>query len=250
MLTGNQIGCLLLHYILSSRTEAGTLPKNAAAVKSVVSTELARAIAADFGVAMIDTLTGFKFIAEQIQRFEETGEHTFIFGFEESYGYLSSTFVRDKDAVNASLLVTELTLHLKQRGMTLWDHLQALYRRYGYGVERVASVTLPGKDGVARMGEIMRALREKPPVAIAGLAVTAVRDYETGLRTDKAGAEPMGMPASDVLYFELEKDCWVCVRPSGTEPKIKLYVNTRALSQAEADALADQIGEAAKALLA
>ncbi|MCL1963756.1 MAG: phospho-sugar mutase, partial [Firmicutes bacterium] len=249
LLTGNQIGCLLLHYILSSKAEAGTLPKNAAIVKSVVSTELARAIAEHYGAAMIDTLTGFKFIAEQIQRFEESGEHTFVFGFEESYGYLSSTFVRDKDAVNASLLVTELALFLKQQGKTLWDRLEEIRAQFGYAVERVESVTLPGKDGAARMGEIMRVLRDNPPETLAGIGVMAVRDFQTGLRTDKAGQKPMGLPLSDVLYFELEGKHWVCVRPSGTEPKIKLYVNTIAASQREAEALAGQINGAARALL-
>ncbi len=249
LLTGNQIGCLLLHYILESRAKMGTLPKNGVAVKSVVSTELARTIAEDYGVAMIDTLTGFKFIAEQIQHFEETGEHTFLFGFEESYGFLSSTFVRDKDAVNASLLVTELVLSLKQQGKTLWDKLEEIRARYGYTVERVVSVTLPGKDGLVRMGEIMHSLRERPPVALSGLHVLAVRDFKTGLRTDAAGSTQMGLPPSDVLYYELENRCWICVRPSGTEPKIKLYVNTCATSQEAAEKLAQDIRTAAEALL-
>ncbi|GHU83346.1 phosphoglucomutase [Clostridia bacterium] len=250
ILTGNQIGCLLLHYVLSSRAEAKTLPADGVAIKSIVSTEVARNIAEDFGVRMIDTLTGFKFIAEWIGRLEETGEGTFVFGFEESYGYLSSTFVRDKDAVNASLLVTELALSLKTRGKTLWDALLEIRARYGCAVERVLSVSLPGKDGVARMGQIMRALRETPPAALGAMRVLAVRDYQTGLRTDADGAKPMGLPPSDVLYFELDAGCWVCVRPSGTEPKIKLYVNTRAPSEDAAAALADALGEAAQALLA
>ena len=249
LLTGNQIGCLLLHYILKSRHELGTLPENGAAVKSIVSTELSRAIAERYGVCMVDTLTGFKFIAEQIQRFEDTGESTFLFGFEESYGYLSSTFVRDKDAVNASLLVTELALHAKLQRKTLYDMLQEIYAEFGYAVECVTSVTLPGKDGVKRMQEIMRALRQSPPRQIAGLCVAATRDYLSGLRTGEGRQRPMGLPTSDVLYFELEQSCWVCVRPSGTEPKIKLYVNTRAASQAEAEALADRLEQAAQALL-
>ena len=249
LLTGNQIGCLLLHYILSSRAQQLTLPDNGAAVKSVVSTELARDIAESYGVTMIDTLTGFKFIAEQIQHFEETGAHTFLFGFEESYGYLSSTFVRDKDAVNASLLVTELVLSLKMQGKTLWDRLQEIYARYGYAVERVRSVSLPGKDGLARMGEIMKALRANPPKDLGGLSTLAVRDFLTGLRTDAQGSASMGLPASDVLYYELEGGCWICIRPSGTEPKIKLYVNTRADAQDKADALADTLEKAAQELL-
>ena len=250
LLTGNQIGCLLLNYILESLSEAGRLPKNGAAVKSIVSTELARSIAESYGVAMIDVLTGFKFIAEQIQHFEETGEHTFLFGFEESYGFLSSTFVRDKDAVNASLLVTELALYLRTQGRTLWDELQRIFEKYGYSVEHVSSVTLPGKDGVAKMKQIMAGLRANAPKSLAGLSVLAVRDYKTGLRTAADGeTAQMGLPVSDVLYYELEGRNWVCVRPSGTEPKIKLYVNTRAASTGAALDLNASLEKAAQALL-
>lgn len=250
LLTGNQIGCLLLNYILESLSEAGRLPKNGAAVKSIVSTELARSIAESYGVAMIDVLTGFKFIAEQIQHFEETGEHTFLFGFEESYGFLSSTFVRDKDAVNASLLVTELALYLRTQGRTLWDELQRIFEKYGHSVEHVSSVTLPGKDGVAKMKQIMAGLRANAPKSLAGLPVLAVRDYKTGLRTDADGeTAQMGLPVSDVLYYELEGRNWVCVRPSGTEPKIKLYVNTRAASTGAALDLNAALEKAAQAQL-
>ena len=250
LLTGNQIGCLLLNYILESLPEAGRLPKNGAAVKSIVSTELARSIAESYGVAMIDVLTGFKFIAEQIQHFEETGEHTFLFGFEESYGFLSSTFVRDKDAVNASLLVTELALYLRTQGRTLWDELQRIFEKYGHSVEHVSSVTLPGKDGVAKMKQIMAGLRANAPKSLAGLSVLAVRDYKTGLRTDADGeTAQMGLPVSDVLYYELEGRNWVCVRPSGTEPKIKLYVNTRAASTGAALELNAALEKAAQAQL-
>ena len=250
LLTGNQIGCLLLNYILESLSEAGRLPKNGAAVKSIVSTELARSIAESYGVAMIDVLTGFKFIAEQIQHFEETGEHTFLFGFEESYGFLSSTFVRDKDAVNASLLVTELALYLRTQGRTLWDELQRIFEKYGHSVEQVSSVTLPGKDGVAKMKQIMAGLRANAPKSLAGLSVLAVRDYKTGLRTDADGeTAQMGLPVSDVLYYELEGRNWVCVRPSGTEPKIKLYVNTRAASTGAALDLNAALEKAAQAQL-
>lgn len=250
LLTGNQIGCLLLNYILESLSEAGRLPKNGAAVKSIVSTELARSIAESYGVAMIDVLTGFKFIAEQIQHFEETGEHTFLFGFEESYGFLSSTFVRDKDAVNASLLVTELALYLRTQGRTLWDELQRIFEKYGHSVEHVSSVTLPGKDGVAKMKQIMAGLRANAPKSLAGLSVLAVRDYKTGRRTDADGeTAQMGLPVSDVLYYELEGRNWVCVRPSGTEPKIKLYVNTRAASTGAALDLNAALEKAAQAQL-
>lgn len=250
LLTGNQIGCLLLHYILTTRERMGTMPDKPAAIKSIVSTELARAIAGQCGVAMLDTLTGFKFIAEEIQRFEDTGSHTFVFGFEESYGYLSSAAVRDKDAVNASLLVTELVLALKMEGKTLWDRMQEIYEQYGYYVERAISVALPGKDGQAQITRIMQTLRENPPTELAGHKVAAIRDFLTGLRTDADCSRLMGFPTSDVLYFEIEGGQWICVRPSGTEPKIKLYISTRAATQAEADALSETIGNAARALLA
>ena len=249
VLTGNQTACLILNYILTQKKENGTLPENGAVVKTIVSTDLAKTICNAFGVTVIDVLTGFKFIAEQIQHFEETGENTFLFGFEESYGFLSSTFVRDKDAVNASLLVTELALYLRTQNRTLWDELQRIFKKFGYSVEHVTSVTLPGKDGVAKMQQIMKNLRLHTPTEMAGLPVLAVRDYQTGLRTDETGAKPMGLPTSNVLYYELSGKNWVCIRPSGTEPKIKLYVNTRAAAQDEALSLNHQLEQAAQALL-
>ena len=249
LLTGNQIGCVLLHYILSSKQKAGTLPKNGAAVKSIVSTSLANRICESFGVAMFEVLTGFKFIGEKIQQFMDAGDHTFLFGFEESYGFLSSTFVRDKDGVNASLLISEVACACMAEGITLYDRVQEIFRQYGYYVENVVSTTLPGKDGLSKMKTIMAGLRANPPKEIAGMKVTAVRDYLSGVRTADGKQEPTGLPTSDVLYFELEKGCWVCVRPSGTEPKIKLYVNTNAPEKAAAEALNRELGEASKALL-
>lgn len=230
-LTGNQIGCLLLYHILSSRRAAGTLPRNGAVVKSVVSTEMARAICADFGVTLFDTLTGFKFIGEKIQQFEETQEHTFLFGFEESFGYLSGTQVRDKDGVNASLLLCEAACACMEEGITLYERLQTLFQKYGYYTESVVSKVMPGQDGLERMGQVMARLRANPPRAFGDFAVVGVRDFLNGY----SGGETMDCPASDVLYFELTDGAWVCMRPSGTEPKIKLYVNTRA-GDAEASA--------------
>jgi alpha-phosphoglucomutase (EC 5.4.2.2) len=250
LLTGNQIGCVLLYYILSSLKKSGRLPADGAAVKSIVSTSLANRICESFGVKLYETLTGFKFIGEKIQQFMDSGEHTFLFGFEESYGFLSSTFVRDKDGVNASLLVSEVACACMAEGMTFYDRMQQIYKEYGFYQERVVSTTLPGKDGLTRMKEIMSGLRENPPAEIAGLKVTAVRDYLKGIRTESGREEPTGLPKSDVLYFELERGCWVCVRPSGTEPKIKLYVNSNAADQAEADALNDALCKASQALLA
>ncbi len=249
LLTGNQIGCVLLHYILSTKKKMGTLPANAAACKSIVSTSLANSICETYGVKMYEVLTGFKFIGEKIQQFQDTGAHTFQFGFEESYGFLSSTFVRDKDGVNASLLVTEVAAACEEEGITLYDRMQQIFREYGYYVEKVVSTTLPGKDGLTRMKEIMAGLREHHPAEIGGMKVTAVRDYLKGVRICGGESEPTGLPASDVLYFELENGCWVCVRPSGTEPKIKLYVNTNAKDQAEAQRLNAMLCEASQNLM-
>lgn len=249
LLTGNQIGCVLLHYILSSRKAQGTLPANGAAVKSIVSTSLANRICKDYGVEMFETLTGFKFIGEKIQQFQDTGSHTFLFGFEESYGFLSSTFVRDKDGVNASLLIAELAASCKAQGITLYDRLQEIFARYGTFVEKVVSTTLPGKDGVARMQQIMKDLRAEAPKEIGGLKVTAVRDYLRGVRVENGVETPTGLPTSDVLYFELEGGNWVCVRPSGTEPKIKLYVNTNHKRPETAHALNETLCAASQALM-
>ena len=249
-LTGNQIACLMLDHILKSRQEKGILEKNGAVVKSVVSTELARAICEHYGVKMVEVLTGFKFIGEKIQQFEETGDYTFLFGFEESFGYLSGTQVRDKDGVNASLLLCEATCACMERGETLYDALQRLYRQYGYFKETGLSVVLPGKDGVEKMQAIMAGLRQTPPAELAGLRVTAVRDFLRGVRTEGEKEEPLDFPKSNVLYFELEGGNWVCIRPSGTEPKIKLYIATRAQDQAAADERNAALSSAAKAMLA
>ena len=250
LLTGNQIGCVLLHYILSSLDKAGKLPKDGAAVKSIVSTSLANRICERYGVAMFETLTGFKFIGEKIQQFMDAGDHTFLFGFEESYGFLSSTFVRDKDGVNASLLVSEVACACMDAGITLYDRVQEIFAEYGYYIEKVVSTTLPGKDGLARMKEIMSGLRAKPPKEIGGLAVAAIRDYLKGTRESNGKTEPTGLPESDVLYFELEGGNWVCVRPSGTEPKIKLYVNANDRNRETAEKLNATLCEASRQLLA
>ncbi|MBP3454292.1 MAG: phospho-sugar mutase [Clostridia bacterium] len=250
LLTGNQIGCVLLHYILSAKKKQGKLPANGAAVKSIVSTSLSNKIAASFGVEMFETLTGFKFIGEKIQQFQDTGSHTFLFGFEESYGFLSSTFVRDKDGVNASLLIAEVACACAAQGITLYDYVQSIFAEYGYFVEKVVSVTLPGKEGLGRMKEIMAGLRANPPAELAGFKVTAVRDYLKGTRVAGGVEEPTGLPTSDVLYFELEGGNWVCVRPSGTEPKIKLYVNSNAMDKDEANKINADLRAASEALLA
>ena len=250
LLTGNQIGCVLLHYILFlPQGPRAPCPPTARRVKSIVSTSLANRICEDYGVEMFETLTGFKFIGEKIQQFQDTGSHTFLFGFEESYGFLSSTFVRDKDGVNASLLIAELAASCKAQGITLYDRLQEIFARYGTFVEKVVSTTLPGKDGVVRMQQIMKDLRAEAPKEIGGLKVTAVRDYLRGVRVENGVETPTGLPTSDVLYFELEGGNWVCVRPSGTEPKIKLYVNTNHKRSETAHALNETLCAASQALM-
>ena len=227
LLNGNQIGCILLHYILSQKDERGELPDNAAAVTTIVSTNMAKAICDSFGVEMIEVLTGFKYIAEQIQLFEDTGSHTFMFGFEESFGFLSGTDVRDKDGVNACLLIAEAaSWYKKQYNKTLVDAIDMLYEEYGYYGDKVASFVLPGKDGLEKMQTVMASLRFNPPRAFAGEKVVAMRDYQSSLRVTADGeTDILTLPKSNVLYFELENGAWVCVRPSGTEPKIKLYIN-------------------------
>lgn len=245
-LSGNQIGCLLLHYILDRRRANGTLPKNAAAVKSIVSTELARAICDDYGCAMVETLTGFKFIAEKIEQFTETGEHTFVFGFEESCGYLSGTEVRDKDGVNASLLIAETAAWYKKQNMTLYDALEAIYKKYGYYDSKVTSFALSGMDGLQKMGALMSDLREKVPAEFAGKRVLAVRDYLKGERVDTQGSvSALEQGKSNVLYYELEDGAWICVRPSGTEPKVKLYVNAMSASHEETEKQLQALSDAA-----
>lgn len=233
-LSGNQIGCLLLHHVLSGKKRLGTLPGNGAACKSIVSTDMARAICARYGVTLFDTLTGFKYIGEKIQQFEESGKFSFLFGFEESFGYLSGTSVRDKDGVNASLLIAEAACACMAEGITLYERMQQLYREFGFYHEEVLSITLPGKEGLENMRALMKRLREEPLGEIAGLQVLASRDYLKGERKAGGKTEKLDYPASDVLFYELAGGHWCCVRPSGTEPKIKVYVNTRSDESMEA----------------
>lgn len=223
-LTGNQIGVMLLSYIIEARKLENKLPANAAAVKSIVSTKLADKICEASGVAMINVLTGFKFIGEKIKEFEETGSHTYIFGFEESYGYLSGTYARDKDAVCASLLITEMAAFYRARGKSLYEVLCGIFEKYGYYSEGIGTIVLPGLDGLAKMVSLMDGLRQNSPKEIAGVKVASVADYQTGVITDADGkTAPTGLPVSNVLFYTLENGDSVVIRPSGTEPKIKLY---------------------------
>ena len=246
LLNGNQIGCVLLHYILSQKQARGELPANAAAVTTIVSTDMAAAIARSYGCEMIEVLTGFKYIAEQIHLFETTGAHSFMFGFEESFGFLSGTDVRDKDGVNACLLIAEAACWYKKTyNCTLVDAIDRLYAQYGYYGDKVTSFVLPGKDGLEKMQHLMRALREDPPRIFAGVRVTALRDYQKSTRVEGDRVEPLTLPKSNVLYFELEDGAWICVRPSGTEPKIKLYVNARTEAREMTTALLEKLSGAA-----
>lgn len=250
LLNGNQIGCVLLHYILSQKKERGELPENAAAVTTIVSTNMAAAIAQSFGCKMIEVLTGFKYIAEQIHLFETTGCNTFMFGFEESFGYLSGTDVRDKDGVNACMLIAEAACWYKKKyNKTLVDAIDLLYQQYGYYGDKVASFVCPGKDGLEKMQQLMSSLRDNPPTAIGSAKVVALRDYQKSTRVCGDVTEALTLPKSNVLYFELENDAWVCVRPSGTEPKIKLYVNAVSDASEKTQALLKEYAEAAVEIL-
>ncbi|MGI6203734.1 MAG: phospho-sugar mutase [Anaerovoracaceae bacterium] len=223
--TGNQIGVLLLDYLITMRREQGTLPDNAAAVKSIVSTRMFDRVCEMNGVTCVETLTGFKFIGEKIKEFLETGEYTFLFGFEESLGFLAGTYARDKDAVIAAMLISEAACYYRTKGMTLYDALMSLYEKYGYYKEVTESFVFEGLDGKQEMKDLMAGLRASHPAEI-GLPVTRVRDYLKGTITDVSdGTEvPTGLDESDVLFYELEDGCAAVIRPSGTEPKIKLYV--------------------------
>lgn len=233
--SGNMTGCLLLSYILKARKKAGTLPADGFVVKTIVSTEMARAITSAYGVELREVLTGFKFIGSQIRLAEETGKGTYLFGFEESFGYLCGTYARDKDSTCAALLISEMAALLKAEGKTLLDGLEDLYKEYGYYREQVRSLTFEGIEGASRIQAIMQDMREHPKDSYAGLKVLRVRDYSQGIE---------GLPRSNVLRFNLENDAWFCVRPSGTEPKIKYYFGVKGKNDEEAIRLADELRDA------
>ena len=235
VITGNQIAAILLDYLLFAHQKAGTLPANAAAVKSIVSSELPTVIAEHYGAKMVNVLTGFKFIAEQIKNYEETNAHTFMFGFEESYGYLVQPFVRDKDAIQAVLLLTEVAAHFKSEGKTLYDGLQALYEKYGYFLEKTISVTVQGLEGPAKIKALLDGLRKEVPSNFGGIKVALAQDFAVNQQVDAEGVtSEIGLPTSNVLKYILEDGSWIAVRPSGTEPKIKFYMGVKATTQEEA----------------
>lgn len=235
LLTGNQIAAIMLNYILTAHKNAGTLPQNAAAVKSIVSSEFATKVATNFGVEMINVLTGFKFIAEQIKEFEEKHNHTFMFGFEESYGYLERPFVRDKDAIQSLVMLAEVAAFYKKQGMTLYDGLQELFEKYGYFAEKTVSLTFDGIEGAQEIKDLMTKFRQEAPKEFAGYKVVALEDFEKSTNTKSDGTvEQIKLPKSNVLKYILEDGTWIAVRPSGTEPKIKFYIGTQGSTADEA----------------
>lgn len=250
LLTGNQIAAILLNYILTARKDAGTLPANAVAVKSIVSSEFATKVAANFNVEMINVLTGFKFIAEQIKNFEADGSHTFMFGFEESYGYLIRPFVRDKDAIQSLVMLAEVAAFYKKQGMNLYDGLQELFKKYGYFAEKTIALTFDGVEGAKEIKDLMTKFREESPKEFAGYKVVALEDFEKSTKTNADGTvEEIKIPKSNVLKYLLEDGTWIAVRPSGTEPKIKFYIGTQADSQDEAFAKRQQFEDTVMAFV-
>ena len=236
-LTGNQTGVILLNYIIRSRVETGTLAKNSCAIKTIVTTELAAKVCKKYGVEMINVLTGFKFIGERMTEYKNSGKYSFIFGFEESYGYLAGDYARDKDSVFASLLISEAAAYYAEKNMTLWDAIIEIFEEFGYFTEKTINIEMKGLDGLAKMKNIMQTLRENPIESISGKKIVGFKDYINGLE---------GLPPSNVLYYVLEDDSVLVVRPSGTEPKIKLYVLVSGETKAASDEKAKTVGDAFK----
>ncbi|TWM31885.1 Phosphoglucomutase [Bacillus paralicheniformis] len=243
VLTGNQTGALLLHYLLSQKQQKGTLPDNGVVLKTIVTSEMGRDIAASFGLDTIDTLTGFKFIGEKIKQFEASGEYAFQFGYEESYGYLIGDFARDKDAVQAALLAVEVCAFYKKQGKSLYDGLLELYKSFGFYREGLKSLTLKGKEGAEQIAAILSTFREQPPLSIAGKDVVSAEDYLTGKRTllKENKTETIDLPTSNVLKYFLEDGSWFCLRPSGTEPKVKFYFAVKGRTNEDSEALLHQL---------
>ena len=246
-LTGNMSGCLLANYELTQRKAVnGKLPEDGVLIKTIVTTNLADAIAKDHGVKLCEVLTGFKYIEQQILGFENSGKGTYLFGFEESYGCLIGTYARDKDAIVATMALCEAAAYYKTQGKTLWDAMIDMYEAYGYYKDAIQSVTMKGIEGLQKIQEIMDTLRQNPPTSFDGLKVLSFRDYKMDTIKDLVTGEtrPTGLPTSNVLYFDLENDAWLCVRPSGTEPKVKFYYGVKGTSLADADEKSASMGKA------
>lgn len=250
-LTGNMSGCLLAEYTISQIKEQQGLPEDGALIKTIVTTNLADAIAKYYNVKLIEVLTGFKYIGQQILGFEQSGKGTYLFGFEESYGCLIGTHARDKDAIVATMALCEAAAYYKQKGMTLWDAMIAMYERYGYYKDDVKSITLKGIEGLAKIQQIMDTLRNNTPSEIGPYKVVSARDYKLDTKKDMVTGEvtTTGLPSSNVLYYDLTDDAWLCVRPSGTEPKIKLYYGVKGTSLEDAAAKSAELGKYAQTLL-
>ena len=244
-LTGNMSGCLLADYEIGQRKELKGLPQDGALIKTIVTTNMADAIADYYGVRLIEVLTGFKFIGQQILGFETSGTGTYLFGFEESYGCLIGTHARDKDAIVATMALCECAAYYKTRNMTLWDAMIEMYERYGYYKDSIKSITLKGIEGLAKIQEIMETLRKNPPMQVGGYQVTSFRDYREETIRDLATGEvrPTGLPRSNVLYFDMTDGVWLCVRPSGTEPKVKFYYGVKGTSLADAYEKSEKLGQ-------
>lgn len=246
-LTGNMSGCLLANYEISQHKAVnGSLPEDGALIKTIVTTNLADAIAKGYGVKLIEVLTGFKFIGQQILGFEKSGKGSYLFGFEESYGCLIGTYARDKDAIVATMALCEAAAYYKTQGKTLWDAMIEMYEQFGYYKDDIKAVTMKGIEGLQKIQDIMNSLRQNPPAEFAGHKVVAVRDYkaDTIKNLETGEVTPTGLPNSNVLYYELTNDAWVCVRPSGTEPKVKFYYGVKGTSLADADEKSAVMGKA------
>ena len=245
-LTGNMSGCLLANYEIGQRKALKGLPEDGALIKTIVTSNLADAIAKGYGVNLIEVLTGFKFIGQQILGFENSKKGSYLFGFEESYGCLIGTYARDKDAIVATMALCEAAAYYKTQGKTLWDAMIDMYEEFGYYKDDIQSVTLKGMEGLEKIQQIMNTLRQNPPAEFAGHKVTSVRDYKENTIKDLATGEvkPTGLPNSNVLYYDLTDDAWVCVRPSGTEPKVKFYYGVKGTSLTDADEKSSLMGKA------
>ena len=250
-LTGNMSGSLLCEYVLSQKAAAGKIPADGQVIKSIVTTNLVDAVAKNYGCELVEVLTGFKWIGKQILKNEETGKGTYLFGMEESYGCLIGAYARDKDAISATAALCEAAAYYKEKGMTLWDAMVAVYDKYGYYRDAVQSIGLKGIEGLAKIKEIMETLRENTPAEVGGYKVVSARDYQKDTIKDMASGEvkPTGLPASNVLYYDLEDGAWLCVRPSGTEPKIKFYYGIKGESMADADEKSAAMGKAVQTMV-
>ena len=250
-LTGNMSGSLLCEYVLSQKQAAGKIPADGQVVKSIVSTNLIDAVAKSYGAELIEVLTGFKWIGKQILKNETTGHGTYLFGMEESYGCLIGTYARDKDAISATAALCEAAAYYKQKGMTLWDAMIAMYEKYGHYKDAVKAIGLSGIEGLAKIQSIMETLRNNTPTEVGGYKVTSARDYKLDTIKNMATGEvkPTGLPSSNVLYYDLEDGAWICVRPSGTEPKIKFYFGVKGTSLKDAEEKENALGAAVMAMV-